>query len=120
MAFVRYTLTGSFATGVQYLVLVALAEALGFAPWLAAAIGAACGSLAAYAGNRRFTFRSRRPDASALPRFLLVAALGAAFNGGLVWLGVAAFGWHYLAAQLGATFLVLVVGYRVNRVWTFA
>lgn len=120
MAFVRYSLTGSLATGAHYVVLLALVEGLDLVPWLSAAIGAACGALIAYAGNRQLTFRSRRRHASALPRFLLVAGLGAALSGTMVWVGTGAFGWHYLAAQLAATFLVLLIGYHLNRAWSFA
>jgi putative flippase GtrA len=36
----------------------------------------------------------------------------------IVYIGTAA-GWHYLAAQGLATLTVLLVGYGVNRRWTF-
>lgn len=120
MAFFRYTLMGGVATGVHYAVLIALSKSLGVAPWLAAAIGAGCGALVAYAGNRRLTFRSRRRHASALPRFLLVAGLNAALSAGAVWAGTTFLGWHYIAAQLIATALVTLAGYRANHAWTFA
>lgn len=120
LAFARYTLVGGVATGGHYSVLLTLVEGFGATPALAAASGAACGALLAYAGNRRFTFRGRSNHGAALPRFLLVAAAGAGVNGAVVWAGTTALAWHYLAAQIVATLLVLVATYGVNRAWTFA
>jgi putative flippase GtrA len=55
-----------------------------------------------------------------LPRYLLVAAGGALANGTIVWLGTELLHWHYLAAQVLATALILVAGFALNRTWTFA
>lgn len=118
-AFVRYALTGSAATGVQYAVVLALVETLHLKPPPAAAVGAVCGALAAYAGNRRFVFPARPPHRSALPRFLTAAALGAALNGAVVGIGTA-LAWHYLAAQAAATVIVFPVIYYINRSWALA
>lgn len=119
MRFARYLAAGALATGFHYAVLVAGAEALGLLPWAAAAAGACGGTFVAYAANRCFTFRSRRAHASSLPRFACVAILSGVLNAALVWAGAALFGWHYLAAQLAATALLLVAGYHAHRVWTF-
>jgi putative flippase GtrA len=56
----------------------------------------------------------------ALPRFLLVAALGAATSAALVFAGTEWFGLHYLLPQAAATALVLFGGFMLNRRWTFA
>ncbi len=120
LAFVRYTSIGGFATAVHYLVLIMLVEWLDLAPSLAATSGAACGALIAYVGNHRFTFGSRSRHHIALPRFLFVAALGAVLNGVIVWLGTEALSWHYLIAQVVATFVVLLMSYHFNRTWSFS
>lgn len=121
MAFARYTFTGGAATAVHFGVLLLLVEAVHVAAGWAAAIGAVAGAAMAYLGNRRFVFaESRTSHRHALPRFLTVAALGAALSGLVVWLGGAALGVHYLAAQVVATALVLVLTYRLNRAWSFA
>jgi len=120
LEFARYTLIGGFATVGHYAILIALVEALRVPPSIAAASGAVCGALIAYAGNRRFTFPGNHRHRKALPRFLLVAALGAALNGGIVWAGTTILAWHYLAAQVAATLLALVITYSYNRSWTFA
>lgn len=117
----RYALTGGLATAAHYLVMFALVEGqLAEAP-AASMAGALCGALVAYAGNRHCTFAD--PQAShrrALPRFATVALLGAALNGAAVWLALVALGLHYLLAQVLATLIVLVLGYRLNRTWSFS
>lgn len=121
MQFLRYALTGGLATVTHYLVLMALVEGLRVAPPWAAAAGALCGAVVAYAGNRRFTFAdSGTSHARALPRFALVALFGAALNGIIVGMGIHSLGLHYLLAQLLATATVLVLGFRLNKAWSFA
>ena len=109
------------ATAVHYAVLLALVEWAGTAAAPAAVAGALCGAVAAYAINRSITFTaSTASHKQALPPFMLIAAVGAALNGVMVWVGVYLLGWHYLAAQALASVLVLGVTYRLNRSWTFA
>lgn len=120
MIFVLYILIGGIATSMHYLVLIGLVEGMRVAPVPAATIGAAFGALIAYVGNRRYTF----PDCAhsnriAFPRFLLVAALGAILNGGMVWVGTEALVWHYLVTQVVATLLTLLFTYDFNRSWAF-
>lgn len=104
----------------HYVVLIALVEGFSVIPAVAAASGASCGALIAYAGNRRFTFSNSSSHARTFPRFIFVAALGALLNGAVVWVGVSLMGWHYLMAQLVATLLALLITYGLNRSWTFA
>jgi putative flippase GtrA len=118
--FGRYLLVGLLATTVHYALLVTLVEVAGVAAAPSAAFGAACGALAAYVGNRRFTFTGGVAHSQALPRFLAVAALGAATNGAIVWTGTEVLGMHYLAAQVVATSIVVWSGFVLNRRWSFA
>ena len=109
------------ATVVHYVVLLVLVELAGLPAAPAAVMGALCGAVSAYMINRSITFTSSAAShQQALPRFMLVAAAGAALNGALVWGGVQWLHWHYLAAQALATVLVLGLTYRLNRSWTFA
>lgn len=121
MAFARYTFIGGVATAVHYGVLLALVEAAHVAAAWAAAAGAVVGAAVAYLGNLRFTFAdSSARHRDALPRFLTVAAIGAAVSGLVVWLGSTVLGVHYLVAQLIATGLALLLSYRLNQAWSFA
>lgn len=121
--FIRYSLTGAIATAVHYVVLLCLVEALGIKPWIATAIGALCGAGVAYMGNRHFTFSHSLLSTSnrkALPRFLIIAALGAGLNSLILGSITTLFNWHYFAAQVIATIIVLILTYHLNRTWTFA
>lgn len=119
-AFGRYLVVGAVATAVHYALLVSLVELAGSAAAPSAAIGAICGAFVAYAGHRRFTFAGRSPHFRSLPRFLAVAAFGAAANAAIVWSGTEVAGMHYLAAQVVATLFVLWSGFMLNRRWSFA
>lgn len=116
----RYGLTGAVATAFHYLVLLGLVELLSIKPWIATGLGALCGAVVAYIGNRQFTFVSNAPNRQALPRFFAIAALGAALNSLLMWLMTHYFNLYYFAAQVIATIIVLIVTYHLNRHWTFA
>ena len=118
--FYTYILVGGVATLFHYLVVIGLVEIVAFPPSLAAMIGAFAGACVAYVGNRRFTFtESVQSHRYALPRFFLVATLGALLNGLVVWLGSVMFDIHYFASQLMATLLVLFLTFTFNRLWTF-
>jgi len=116
----RYLLVGLLATAIHYALLIALVELAGAAAAPSAAFGAACGALAAYAGNRRYTFAGGAAHGQALPRFLAVAAFGAATSGAIVWAGTQVLDMHYLAAQVVATSIVVWCGFVLNRRWSFA
>ncbi|WP_298235647.1 GtrA family protein [uncultured Azohydromonas sp.] len=119
MSFTRYTAVGGLATAVHYALLALLVEAVRVPPAAAAALGALAGAVLAYAGNRRFTFRDVEVcHRRTLPRFLTVAALSAALNSLLVALGTA-LGEHYLLAQAQSTAAGLVLGYGLNKRWSF-
>ena len=116
----RYALVGLLATAIHYLVLVMLVEVAKIDGCVAAGIGALCGALAAYAGNRRYTFARDTPHRRALPRFLAVAAVGVATSAAFVAMGTLWLHLPYLVPQAAATLLVLVGGYSLNRRWSFA
>ncbi|MBL8226717.1 MAG: GtrA family protein [Chromatiales bacterium] len=118
--FSRYALVGIAATAVHYCMLMGMVELWGANPAPAAAVGAGSGALAAYIGNRRVTFASQAAHRRVLPRFLVVAAVGALLSGTIVWTGTTLLSLPYLIPQLLATALVLGGGFALNRQWTFA
>ncbi|MBK9243824.1 MAG: GtrA family protein [Burkholderiales bacterium] len=119
MRFLRYSSVGAAGTAVHYLLLVGLVQAALVGPVSASAIGAIAGAIVNYMLNRRYTFASGRPHRESVPRFMAIAATGAAANAALMALLVDGMGVHYVAAQLAVTLLVLVTGYLANRAWTF-
>ena len=123
--FIRYGLTGAIATIIHYLVLLLLVESFAIQPWIATGIGAICGAVVSYIGNRQFTFvnqvlNNQISNSKALPRFFVIAALGAALNSLLILLMTDYYNLYYFAAQVIATIIVLMVTYHLNRHWTFA
>jgi putative flippase GtrA len=115
-----FVIVGALATGLQYVILIALVNGGGVPAPIASAVGFSSSALANYALNRHFTFASRRAHVSALPRFLIVATSGLVINTGIVWLAATRAGWYYLLAQIIATLAVLLWTYTFNRHWTFA
>jgi len=118
-AFTRYLLVGALATLGHWLLMAVLVEGVGMAAWLASGCGAVFGAQLAFFGNRRFTFNHAAAAGPAWWRFMGTAALGAVLGMAVVAAGVA-LGAHYLLAQAVATGLVVVLGFLVNRHWTFA
>ena len=117
-SFVRYALVGGVATAAHYAVLALAVELLGWAAWVGSGAGAAVGAQVAYFGNRRYTFDHDGSLFASWAKFQLTALGGAVQGMAIVALGVH-LGWHYLVAQVAATFAGLVVTYLVNRWWTF-
>jgi putative flippase GtrA len=117
--FLGYSFVGAIGTVVHYVVLVAGVDGLGLTPVAATSIGAFCGAVINYLLNHRFTFRSRKSHRDASVTFFWVAAAGVVVNGLVVGECLRAGAMHYLAAQMLATALVLVLGYIANRRWTF-
>ena len=117
----RYAVSGGVATASHYALMAGLVELGRWPAGLASVIGAALGALVAYGLNRAWTFAGHETShRRALPRFFAVAGAGALLNGVGVWVGTAALGWHWLAAQVVSTLTVLVAGYFANRHWSFS
>ncbi|MDR1709704.1 MAG: GtrA family protein [Candidatus Accumulibacter sp.] len=118
--FANFLLVGGLATLVQYALLVALVKTGLFDAVTASSIGFVVSALLNYALNRRFTFRSRREHAVALPRFAAVAAGGLALNAFLMWLTCTKLGLHYLLGQIIATCCTLAWNFCLHQLWTFS
>ena len=117
----KYLLVGALATVLHYAVLVGVVEGAHGQPALGAGLGALAGAALAYAGNHRYTFGPRRvAHTQAFGRFMLVAATMALGHAGVVWLGSAVLGLHYLLAQVIASGLAFAFGFKLNQSWSFA
>jgi len=118
-SFLRYSTVGGIATGLHYAVLFILVEVFHFRPAYSAAIGAGCGAVVAYYLNVQFTFKYASINWPTLCRFLIIAAIGAAFSAFLVWVTTSVLLLHYIVGQIAATFVILMVTYFANAFWTF-
>lgn len=117
--FVAFAGVGVVGTAAHYMTLLALVEFVGVPAAVAAAIGATVGAAVNYILNYRITFRSTAAHATTLPRFVAVALLGVVVSAGVVALAQR-LELHYLAGQIAATALVLLVGFLLNSFWTFS
>ena len=116
--FFRYTLVGAIATAVHYGLLAIAVELLNWPAYLGSGFGAVVGAQVAFFGNRGFTFGHAGDLAPAWLKFQGTALFGAVVGMVVVGAGVA-LGLHYLAAQVLATLLSLLLTFAINRAWTF-
>ena len=116
--FIRFALVGGVATGIQYVILIALVHGRDMSPAVASTIGYVASAGVNYFLNYRFTFRSNRSHGPALLKFALLASVGLLINAGLMKLLVG-LGWYYVLAQVCATGVVLLWNFFGNSVWTF-
>jgi len=118
--FVRYIGAGGIGTLLHYVTLLLVVQTTPVKPAMASMLGALVGALTNYVLNYHLTFASNMPHRRTLPRFLVVAALSMAVTGAGMALLTDRLHMHYLVAQFFCTLLVLIMGYALNKMWTFA
>ena len=116
--FSKFATVGAVGTLVHYVVLILMVSGLALSPILGTSTGALAGALVNYVLNHHYTFGGGASHARALPRFMLMAAVGLGLNATIVGM-LTHFGIHYLVAQVLATGIVLVVNYLVSKLWIF-
>lgn len=117
--FVGFTGTGAIATGIQYTLLLLLAEIIGVSPVLASALGYGISSVANYLMKYHWVFASEHAHRRTAPRYALISAIGLSLNTGLMALGTQHTDWHYLLVQILVTGIVLIWNFAANALWTF-
>jgi len=117
--FRRFLGAGIVATAVQYTLLIGFVHFLQIDAVTASFIGFCSGAVVNYHINYHYTFRSKEPHRSAIPRFVLVAAVGATLNTAAMSIQINTFHIHYLLAQATATALVIIWNFTGNKLWTF-
>ena len=117
--FVRYTGAGGIGTVCHFLVLTLSVEFLALKPSIGTVVGALAGASVNYWLNYHLTFSSNQQHRQTLPRFLAVAALGVGLSAITMELVAVEAGQHYLVGQIVATLVVLIVGFGLNKLWTF-
>lgn len=118
-SFVCFVVVGGVATALHYAVMVGFVEWVGALPVVASALGFVVGAVVGYLLNRRFTFASARDHREALPRYVVVAAVGLIINVVALTVLLEVFDWFYLWAQVVATVVALFWNFGANRLWTF-
>jgi putative flippase GtrA len=113
-----FLFVGGFATGLQYVLALALISVLGIAVASASTIGYAISAVVNYSLNARLTFRSVGAHRNTAPRFLLVTSIGFALNY-VILSCLIALGVHFAIAQIITTLSVILWNYAINGLWTF-
>jgi len=114
-----FAVIGVVATVVQYLLLVTLVESFGINPVLGSIIGFTVSALLSYRLNYFLTFGGTALHSTALPRFLIVAAIGLGLNTSVMVFFYTIIGVHYLISQVAATVIVFLWSFTGNRLWSF-
>lgn len=117
--FAKFAAVGGLGTALHYLVLLVLVSLAQMPPGRAAFLGATAGACVVYLLNRRYTFDSRQAHGRAVPRFVLLALVGASLNGAIVGV-LSGAGLHFLLAQVLATGAILVLNFIVSKLWIFS
>jgi len=119
--FIRYTIAGCVALGVDILVLLAGTEGLGLHYLLSAAAGFAAGVTASYAASIYWVFEKRNVANRALEfqMFVLVGIVGLALTQGLMWSLTELAGWHYTHSKLFAAAVVYLWNFSARKLLLF-
>lgn len=116
----KYAIIGATGTLAHYAVLIGMVESgMTSDPVVGSGTGAVIGAVINYFLNYRFTFRSRHSHMSALPKFLIIAAVGVALNTIVMAMLMETTSWNYVVNQLIATALTMLFTFATNSAWTF-
>lgn len=110
---------GALATGIQYVILVALVEVFALDAMLASTIGFGASACVNYLLNYHLTFTSNKPHVEAASKFAMIAVLGLLLNALIMGFGTRALHIHYIIVQFGATAIVLLWNFAGNYLWSF-
>lgn len=110
-----YASVGAVGTAVHFAVLFAVLDVAGAV--LASTLGAICGLLVNYQLARHFVFAQSKPRRGDFVRFVIVAICGLGVNATIIstLLGVL----PVALSQLLASAVVVLLGFSLNRQWTF-
>jgi putative flippase GtrA len=115
----RYGLVGVLAVGLHAACAVMLVL-MGAAPSVASVAGYLSGFLVSALGQHYFTFRSKEPFPSTLPKLLLVGLVGILFNGLVAPLAMFVFAMPSGWAVTLVAFCTPVLVFLLLRFWVFA
>lgn len=119
MKFIKFVGVGGTATAIHYAILILLVELDWASAVTASAAGYVISSVVNYLLNYYLTFSSTARHSIATVRFLIVASAGLAINSALIYLMADIAGLYYLAAQVIATFIVLLWNFYIHHIWTY-
>lgn len=119
--FIRYTVAGCVALGVDVLVLLAGTEWLGLHYLVSAAAGFSAGVTASYAASIHWVFEKRNVANRTIEfqMFVLVGVVGLALTQVLMWSLTELAGWHYSNSKLLAAAVVYLWNFSARKLLLF-
>jgi len=117
--FITFSIVGTIATSVQYIILAILVELFHFQPVFSSSTGFIIGGIVSYSLNKKITFRSNKKHRIAMLQFCCVAAVAFWLNGIFMAIGTHHLHWNYFLVQIITTGIVLFWNFIANRFWTF-
>lgn len=117
--FSKYTFAGAAGTLIHYFLLILMVEILHTHATIAAFSGATLGALINYLINYYLVFRSQKSHRTAITRFFIIATLGVLLSTSLVHYITGYEPNWYLGGQIAATLLYLLLGFWINKRYTF-
>ena len=118
--FLLFAGLGIIGTLGHYTILIVLVQFWAVDPVFASSFGFVVGAIINYILNYHFNFQSDKRHTEALTKFLIVAIIGAAINGFIMYIGIENTQINYLIVQIFATCVVLLWNFVLNKLWTFA
>lgn len=117
--FLKFGVVGVVATVIDFGIMIALTEWVGWDPVLSAGISFVVSLIFNYLASMRFVF-THRDDLSRsreMAIFVVLSLVGLAINEGLMWLGVNALALNYVLVKVGATCVVMLWNFASRKRW---
>jgi putative flippase GtrA len=118
--FRRFFVAGGTAAAIHFGLLHLFVAGFGWEPTLSTSVAYIVAVTFSYLANYYWTFKSSIPHRTAVPRFVVVAGTGLAWNALIFGSMNYGLGAHYFVAQLVATGLVLFWNFLLQRAWSFS
>ncbi len=117
--FIKFSIIGGFATGMQFLLLIFFVEYFYLPIILSSCIAFAISIIISYLLNRRFTFNSSHSHGKTFIQYSLIYLLGCGINTSVMWIAIHLLTLYYVVAQIMASVIVLLWNYHGCRRWVF-
>lgn len=118
-SFFRFLLVGCISTAAQYIFLITSIELNVLEHQVAVILAYLTGAFVNYTLNKWYTFETRIPHYTAVPKFLIMISTGMLFNSltfNFFWKII---GLNYIVSQVSATIILIIFNYLVSRLWVF-
>lgn len=117
--FIKFSIIGGFATGIQYLMLIIFVQHFHFSIIPSSSVAFIMSTGISYLLNQCITFNSDKSHRKALLQYFIVYLIGCGINGCIMWVGITHLSLHYLAAQVMTSSIVLLWNYNGCRRWIY-